>query len=72
MIDAIELDEYLVNLGQATDIVAGLAVVGRLKYTKGFDDATMMREFCEEPLDTTYWPLADSRPRADRLEWAKE
>lgn len=60
----------MAHLGQNMDVVAGLATVHRLAYTKGFDDATMLREFCEPAIDGTYFPIADTRPTVERLEWA--
>jgi hypothetical protein len=39
-----------------------------MAYTKGFSDGTTLREFCDEPGNTTYFPGADSRPEV----WKRE
>lgn len=64
--------EGLRNLARCLDVAAGLAAVHQLAYHKGFGDGRLCRDFCEPNVCESYSPLADSRPTADRLAWARE
>lgn len=59
------------NIGEALNRVAEIHLFGLARYTKGFSDGTLLREFCEEYTPEPYFPIADSRPTADRLKWSK-
>lgn len=48
---------------------ASLAAIYRLGYTKGFSDAELLKAFCEDYVPQPYFPTADNRPTAERLEW---
>lgn len=61
----LQLDCMVKNI----EVAAALSLVRIGAYSKGFDDATQMREFCEPGGGADYFPMADSRPTADRLGW---
>jgi len=56
------------TLGTNLELAASLAAYGRAMYVKGYTDSTTLREFCEDT-PAAYFPMADSRPRAERLGW---
>lgn len=57
------------RLGENLETAGMLAWFGQLRYTKGFSDGQLLREFCDEYTPEPYFPTADSRPTADRLKW---
>lgn len=63
-------DWHLDNLCKCIDVVAALTAVHTLAYQKGFDDATMLREFVNpDYVPHPYFPTGDTRPTAERLAW---
>lgn len=60
-----QLETFANNLEQA----ASLAAIYRLGYTKGFSDAELLKAFCGDYAPQPYFPTADNRPTAERLEW---
>lgn len=70
-----EVREYfwriaLDKLGDNLEVAGIMAVFGQARYAKGFTDGTLLREFCEDYVPETYFPTADSRPKAERLGWS--
>lgn len=59
------------NLVTNIEAAATLAALYRLGYTKGFNDAKLLEAFCEDYIPEPYHPMADTRPTAERLNWAK-
>ena len=63
--------EQLRTLGENLETAASLAAYGRLMYTKGFDHGQTLAMFCDPDIVDSYFPMADSRPRAERLGWSQ-
>lgn len=56
---------------KAFEVVGALVGLKHLSYAKGFSDGTLLREFCEDYTPEAYFPMADSRPTADRRAWTR-
>lgn len=48
-----------------------MAAMHRIGYTKGFQAGRLLAEFCEDYVPEPYFPMADTRPTAERLGWPK-
>lgn len=59
------------RLAHNLETAASLAALYRLGYERGFDHGKVLKEFCEEYIPEPYFPVADTRPTADRLNWAE-
>ncbi len=64
-----ELSNSIKRLGENLERVGMVATFGQARYAKGFSDGTLLREFCEDYTPEAYFPMADSRPTAERLQW---
>lgn len=61
----------LETLGANLEAAASLAAMYRLGYNKGYSDCELLKAFCEEPPGEPYFPMADTRPTAERLGWLR-
>jgi len=63
--------EQLRTLGANLETAASLAALYRLGYTKGFEAGSTLAAFCDpDDIPEPYFPMADSRPTAERLGWS--
>lgn len=62
------MDTLIKNLEAAI----ALKLYGSAMYAKGFGDGTLLREFCDDYVPETYFPMGDNRPTAERLGWAAQ
>lgn len=65
VVSVCELDTLSANF----DNVAVVNALRQAAYAKGFTDGTLLREFCEDYVPEPYFPMADTRPTAERLGW---
>lgn len=67
---ASETNEDIYNtLGANLEAAASMAALHRIGYTKGFQAGRLLAEFCEDYVPEPYFPMADTRPTAERLAW---
>lgn len=62
-------DERMKCIIEGFENLGNVVAFGASRYAKGFSDATLLREFCEDYTPEPYFPIADNRPKADRLKW---
>lgn len=59
------------TLSNNLEVAGMMAAFGQARYAKGFTDGTLLREFCEDYVPEPYFPMADTRPTAERLGWPR-
>lgn len=57
------------TLGTNLESAASMAAMHRIGYTRGFEAGRTLAEFCEDYAPEPYFPMADSRPTAERIDW---
>ena len=60
------------TLGANLESAAFMAAMHRIGYTRGFEAGRLLVEFGEpDYVPEPYFPMADTRPTAERLGWAQ-